>query len=422
VPGKDGGLRAKYTAPMQARKKRSIGSLVLSAALITGSMTINFQAAPGVRLRSIGADPSTGVARAVVVEEGSLVHTALMFPEDREGHLVGTGDPGSQAARVLTNIELALKEARTTLDDLVRLHVYVADESVMPHVDRLLAKRFGARETQPAVTFVETAMPRAGMLVAMDGIAATAWTPGGATRLAATALPQRTARASHAAVQPSGPFVVVSGRAATGEFEPAIRATMAQLRGDLETVGLTFADVVQIKSFLGDMRSAQQLQTIVADSFDGSRVPPQVVTEWRQNAAPAEIELIAAGRVTSDFRARVEHFEPISGRYSRVARANGGRPVFVSGLHGGSADPGAQVKEMFGELQRVLQEAGSDIRHLVKATYYVSDSTADDRINAIRPTLYDAQHPPAASKLFVRGTARAGKASTFDMIAVTTAR
>jgi hypothetical protein len=37
----------------------------------------------------------------------------------------------------------------------------------------------------------------------------------------------------------------------------------------------------------------------------------------------------------------------------------------------------------------------------------------------IRPTIYDPQHPPAASKLFVRGTARAGKASTFDMIAVT---
>jgi enamine deaminase RidA (YjgF/YER057c/UK114 family) len=117
----------------------------------------------------------------------------------------------------------------------------------------------------------------------------------------------------------------------------------------------------------------------------------------------------------------VEHFEPIGGRYSRVARANGGRPVFVSGLHGESADPAAQVGEMFGELQRVLQEAGSDIRHLVKATYYVSDGAADDRINAIRPTIYDAQHPPAASKLFVRGTARPGKASTFDMIAVTTA-
>jgi enamine deaminase RidA (YjgF/YER057c/UK114 family) len=317
-----------------------------------------------------------------------------------------------------------LKEARTTLNNLVRLHVYVADQSITPQIDKVLAERFGARETKPAVTFVETAMPRAGILVAMDAIAATAWIPepAGAARLAAAGLPQRTARASHAAIQPAGPFVIVSGRAAPGQFDPAIRETMAQLRGDLESVGLTFDDVVQIKSFLGDMGSARRLESVVAESFAGGRVPPQVLTEWRRNTAPAEIELVATAVRTGETRTDVDHIEAIGGRYSRVTRANAGRPVFVSGLHGESPDPAAQVDEMFGELQRVLQEAGSDIRHLVKATYYVSDSAADDRINTIRPTIYDAQHPPAASKLFVRGTARPGKASTFDMIAVTTAR
>lgn len=398
--------------------------LLVSAALLMAPIATPPQAAPGVRLRSIAADPTTGVARAVVVEEGALVHTALMFPEDQEGRLQGGTDAGAQAARVLANIELALREARTTLDHLVRLHVYVADPSVTGRIDRLLAERFGGRETQPAVTFVETAMPRAGTLVAMDAIAATAWTPapGAASRLTAAALPQRTGRASHAAVQPAGPFVIVSGRAARGDFEPAIRETLAQLRGDLETVGLTFGDVVQIKSFLGDMRSARRLEEIVASAFDGTRVPPQVVTEWRQESVPAEIELVATARRTGDGRRRVEHIEPISGRYSRIARVNDGQPVFVSGLYGGSADPVAQVGEMFAELQRVLLEAGSDIRHLVKATYYVSDTAADDRINAIRPTVYDVERPPAASKLSVRGTGRAGRASTFDMIAVTTAR
>jgi enamine deaminase RidA (YjgF/YER057c/UK114 family) len=381
-------------------------------------------AEPRVRLRSIAGSSSSGVARAVVVEEGALVHTAVMYPENASGDLEGVGDARLQAARVLSNIELALKEARTTLTDLVRLHVYVADQSVTPHIDTLLAERFGARENRPAVTFVETAMPRAGMLVAMDAIAATAWIParGGGTRLAAAGLPQRTARASHAAIQPDGPFVIVSGRAMPGQFDLAIRETMAQLRGDLERVGLTFDDVVQIKSFLGDIGSARRLERVVAESFAGGRVPPQVLTEWRNNAAPAEIELVATAPRTGAVRMDVEHFEPIGGRYSRVTRANAGRPVFVSGLYGESPDPEAQVGEMFGELQRVLQEAGSDIRHLVKATYYVSDSAADDRINTIRPTIYDAQHPPAASKLFVRGVARPGKASTFDMIAVTTAR
>jgi enamine deaminase RidA (YjgF/YER057c/UK114 family) len=377
---------------------------------------------PGVRLRAINPAGEAGVPRAVVVEEGALVHTALMYPEDRDGRVQAGGDAAAQAAGVLANIAVALQEARTTLDHLVRLHIYVADPSVTPKIDSFLAARFGASKKMPAVTFVETEMPRPGMLVAMDAIAATAWTPpGGATRLAAAALPSRTARASHASVQPAGSFVIVSGRAAAGDFDRAIRDTMAQLGGDLATAGVTLDHVVQIKSFLGDMRHAQRLEEIIAAAFGGSRVPPQVITEWRQASAPAEIELIASAGATRDGRPRVEHVEPILGRYSRIARVNGGQPVFLSGLYGESAEPVAQVGEMFADLQRVLQAAGSDIRHLVKATYYVSDAGADARFNAIRPTIYDPEHPPAASKLFVRGTGRPGKASTFDMIAVTAA-
>jgi enamine deaminase RidA (YjgF/YER057c/UK114 family) len=76
---------------------------------------------------------------------------------------------------------------------------------------------------------------------------------------------------------------------------------------------------------------------------------------------------------------------------------------------------------MFDELQRLLTAADSDLRHLVKATYYVSDATADRTINEIRPKLFDVSRPPAASKITVRGTGRPDRGSTFDMIAVTRA-
>jgi enamine deaminase RidA (YjgF/YER057c/UK114 family) len=355
----------------------------------------------------------------VVVEEGALVHTAMTFPEDAKGRLQGEADVEAQATRGLANVDAALKTARTNLSNLVRLHVYVTDASVTPQLDRLLRRRFRG-QTKPAVTIVETAMPRPGVLVAMDAIAATAWRtdPGRPLRLTTNSLPQRTQRASHVAIQPEGPFVIVSGRSAAGDFEPAVRGTMDALRADLEKVGLTFADVAQIKSFLGDMTRAAQLEQIVAEFFDGATVPPQVVTEWRQESAHVEIELIAAAARTASGE-RVEFVEPVSGRYSRVARVNGGRAVFISGLYGTSNDPIEQVREMFAQLQQLVKEAGSDMAHLVKATYYVSDKLADQEINTIRPTLFDPRRPPAASKLSVRGTGRKGKASTFDMIAVT---
>jgi enamine deaminase RidA (YjgF/YER057c/UK114 family) len=387
--------------------------------VLSGPALVVSFSADRVRLRSIGEDPATGLARAVVVEEGALVHTALMLPEDAQGRLQGDGDIDAQARRVLANIDLALKPARTSLTNLVRLHVYVADGSVTPEVDRLLRRRFRGN-IRPAVTFVETAMPRPGVLVMMDAIAATGWRPdpGRPVRITTKALRQRTTRASHAALQPDGPFAIVSGRSASGDFEAAVRGTMEALRADLKAVDLTFDHVVQIKSFLADMGRAQQLEQVVSEFFGDSAVPPQVMTEWHQESAHVEIELIAMSSRPAGGQ-RVEYVEPVSGRFSRVVRVNSGRLVLTSGLYGASDAALEQVREMFAELQHLVKEAGSDMAHLVKATYYVADTGADQEFNAIRPTLYAPQRPPAASKLAVRGTGRKGKASTFDMIAVT---
>src|SRR3954452_3251584 len=105
--------------------------------------------------------------------------------------------------------------------------------------------------------------------------------------------------------------------------------------------------------------------------------------ESLQAAEPAEIGLVASDPPRVESRTGVEHLEPILGRYSRVARVFSGQPVFISGLYGTAQDPAAQVDEMFARLQGLLQAAGSDVRHLVKATYYVSEKAADDRINAL---------------------------------------
>jgi enamine deaminase RidA (YjgF/YER057c/UK114 family) len=410
-------------------RQQIIGRIALSwvVLLIAGGAAPGSSAAQGVRLRVVGIDDAArGAARAVVVEDGALVHTALLVPEDTEGRLKGEDDVQLQASRVLENLQTALAAARTSVDHLVRLHVYVTDVSLRPVIEGLLAKRF-AGEHKPAVTFVETAPVRKGVLVAMDAIAATA-SPGNQARPerhVVQGLAKQARNGAHVAVQPPGPFVVVSGRAAQGAFEAGIAGTMEQLRADLAGVGLSFDHVVQIKSFVGDISRADQLRDIVAGYFDRT-APPQVVTEWLGAGPPAEIELIAAmagaSPTPAPVESRVTYIEPIMSRYSRVAVARGGRPVFISGLYGPSSDPVTQVTEMFEQLRRVLEAAGSDLRHLVKATYYVSDKGADERINTIRPTLYDPERPPAASKIAVRGTGRPGKGSTLDMIAVTAGR
>jgi enamine deaminase RidA (YjgF/YER057c/UK114 family) len=293
---------------------------------------------------------------------------------------------------------------------------------VTASVDRLLAERFTGGSA-PAVTFVESRMPQPGVLVAMDAVAATPRRPATASseRIKVAGLSTTPGDGAHVAVQPHGPFVIVSGRAASGEFEAAVRGTMEQLRADLQGVGLGFDNVVQVKAFLGDMTRALDMQRIVAGAFQGT-APPQVVTEWRGSSLPVEIELVATAPGAEGGGERLTLVEPIASRYSRVARVFAGRPIFVSGLTGTSADPAAQVREIFGELRRLLEQAGSDMRHVAKATYYVSDKVADQEINVVRPSIYDAARPPAASKISVQGTGRPGKVTVIDAIAVTTGR
>jgi enamine deaminase RidA (YjgF/YER057c/UK114 family) len=402
---------------MNLRRSALAGLCALLAAIAPPA------AAQDVRLRAIAPDAAGGAARAVVVETGALVHTALLFPEHGDGRLLHDGDARAQAAVVLDALQTALAAAGSGLRHLVRLHVYLTDAASMPAVERLMTERLRGVAT-PAVTFVETAPVRSGALVAMDAVAAAAPSAAGprARRLVVRSLPAQPLAGAHVALQPDGPFVIVSGRAAQGDLATAVSATIDQLRADLKSAGLGLDDVVQVKSFVRDAGQAAEVRAIVAEAFD-TPAPPQVVTEWLRGSAPAEIELIAAvPRATapvSGVSTGVTYVEPISARYSRVAQVHTGRPVFVSGLYGTSSDPTTQVAEMFDELGRLLAASGSDLRHLVKATYYVSDPVADRAINDIRPKVFDAQRPPAASKIAVRGTGRPGRGSTFDMIAVT---
>lgn len=377
--------------------------------------------ADGPMLHAIEPDASGGRSAAVVVSRGSLVHTATLLPVDTTGALVGGADARAQIRQVFANLRAALAAAGTGLDGVARLHVYVADASVTPIVDAALATTFTGA-VRPAVTLVESRLPLAGAHVSMDAIAVTSRRRSTMPeRLAVPPVAAPAGGGALVAVQPEGPFVIVSGRAAPGDLVTAARDTMKQLRGDLEGAGLTFAHAVHVKAFLGDMSRAAELATTVASMFDGD-APPLVITEWRGGSLPVEIELVAVAPGAQGGAERVTFTEPIMGRYSRVARIFSGRPVFVSGLVGVSADPKTQVREIFAELQRLVNAAGSDMRHIAKATYYVADTGADQEINAVRPSIYDAARPPAASKISVQGVGRPGKGTVIDAIAIATGR
>src|SRR5204862_2081058 len=140
---------------------------------------------------------------------------------------------------------------------------------------------------------------------------------------------------------------------------------------------------------------------------------------------PIEIELMAAGKGPPAKESDSASFLTPPGTtstkvFSRVGRINHGKIIYTSGLYGAkSQDATGQIREIFSTLGDLLRKTGSDFQHLIKATYYVSDNDASNKLNDLRPEFYNPQRPPAASKAKVKGVGQTGKTVTMDMIAVT---
>ena len=389
------------------------------------------QAADG--WRSIGRDPQTGAAQAVLVDGGVLAYTTQFLPVSVKGDLIG-GDAETQTATVLAHLDGALKLHESDLSRVVKLNVCVTSTEVANVVRKILSQRF-KMEHPPAVSFVQSRLPREDALVAMDavGIAFNRKRPS-CGRLFSGELPGVLPFTQVASIS-NTPRVYLSGQAEKGmTLSEATSKTLDSLRTTLDSLRLSRDNVAQVKCFLTSMSDVQAAKNAIA-TFFGRHTPPCVFVEW-QSSLPIEIEFVVADMITAKEiidaetagekpppREPLEFITPpgmtASPVFCRVVRVNDSRTIFVSGLYSREADDGAaQVSDVFAQLQEILKASGSDLRHLAKATYYVSDNDASAKLNELRPKFYDPQRPPAASKAQVFGVGMSNRSLTLDMIAV----
>ena len=377
-------------------------------------------------LTFIEPDSATGTSRAVITDNLSLVHTSQILPFDAPGQIIAR-DTRLQATRILTVLSGILTHWNSGYTAITKLNIYIRHTNDIPLVQQALASTFRGTN-KPAASFVITALPHPDALVAMDAVAVPrlhlneprAWKtnmpPG----------PPFDREIHPASGLTSGPLVYVSGMADTNNLPEATRVTLSKLMTTIGHLGLTAADVVQLKAFFQPMSNAEVVRKVIVDFFQ-SNAPPTVFVEWISPAPnpPIEIELIAVGKPDSTNANESVTFLTPPGTtstkvFSRVAKVNGGKLIFVSGLYGMNAHDGeGEVREIFQSLRTILTTTGSDFEHLVKATYYVSDDLAGNKLNDIRPEFFNPLRPPAASKAKVRGVGVAGKTVTLDMIAVT---
>jgi enamine deaminase RidA (YjgF/YER057c/UK114 family) len=200
---------------------------------------------------------------------------------------------------------------------------------------------------------------------------------------------------------------------------------MEQLAGTMKGLGLSRDDVVHVRAFLRPM-SDVDMATREIVSFFGEQAPPPITHFAWTLGDPIEIELIVAGKglsVPADGPGGVQYYNPpgveASPYFSRAAIVRGGPRIFTgSVVSRGADDVQGDVRGMFRELESLLRDAGSDLKHMAKATYFVRNDEASRALSKVRGELYDPRRPPAASKAGVEDTGFEGRASVVDMIAV----
>jgi len=111
----------------------------------------------------------------VATRGGRTLYIAGQVAQNERGELIGPGDLAAQAEQVYQNIGLALRGARATFNDLVKITVYVVN--MKPEHRDLMGKvraRHVNKDNPPASTLVGVqALAKPEYLVEVEAIAVT---------------------------------------------------------------------------------------------------------------------------------------------------------------------------------------------------------------------------------------------------------
>lgn len=357
-----------------------------------------------------------GSSDAVIVKDVPLAHTSQILSLDPTGKFIFKDDLQKQISQIFDNLSKALKIADSGIGKIVKLNIYLKNTALISDVRTDISTRFKPGKL-PAVSYVIGNISHPDALISIDAIAVSA-------NSSKKLVQNFNSASAHVSILPAGPVVYVSGQAAKGNLAEATLNTLKQLEGTLKFLGLEKSDIVQIKSFINPISDLSIFQTVMAEFFKGEIIPPLVNVEWLSKDPVIEIELIASSnRNINKGTEQIDFITPDgmvhSPVYSKVARINYGSKVYVSGLYGqvlGSVN--SELIDLFNFIDTTMNKSGSDLRHLVKATYYVSNDVHSATLNEIRPKYYDPKRPPAASKALVKAVGLTNAGVSIDMIGV----
>jgi enamine deaminase RidA (YjgF/YER057c/UK114 family) len=116
-----------------------------------------------------------GYSHVAKVTGGSLVYIAGQVPVDAAGNMVGEGNLEAQADQVFRNLKAAVEAAGGTMNDIIKMNVYLVAEVGQDELPKFRAARdrYVNVQTPPASTLaVITRLARPGWLIEIEAVAA----------------------------------------------------------------------------------------------------------------------------------------------------------------------------------------------------------------------------------------------------------
>ena len=353
---------------------------------------------------------------AVRVRRGHLVHSSSVSAKNPSGDLAK--DFASALDELADSIPTQGYDGELR-ETLVKLHVCVdPDAYSAAAIASVMSKRWPDGDA-PATTVV---VASGGQTVVVDGV----WQvepkdTKQSTEEWAKSFDEKYP-ASTGVLSPQRDIIHLSGRAASGELTEAVAGTMTQLFDVLKGIDGELSDIVQVKAFIQPIDRLAEAKQVIVASFDGVDLPPIVILEWTSPSRVSEIEVIATAKEKKENAESTSYYTPAADKpspvFSRVGRIHGDEVIFIGGITGADGDTGiSEVATLYDGLKRISAAADTDLRHFVKATYYVSDDDASAALNTLRPDYYDPKRPPAASKVAVPGVGQKDRGILIDMVA-----
>ena len=127
-----------------------------------------------------GIAPGTGYTHVVLTSPGKMIFISGQVARDKDGNLVGKGDLKAQAAQVFENLNLALKAAGATFNDVVKINWYIKDykpESI--GALREIRGKYVNKDNPPASTLIGVAaLAQDDYLIEVEAVASLPSKPG----------------------------------------------------------------------------------------------------------------------------------------------------------------------------------------------------------------------------------------------------